>query len=152
MIRRRLVARSILAVAVVALAVFLFIAGKGHSLYLDTNAIERPEGKLRAPELSQVFVDGKDCGEMGRAERVIAEAVGSSCVVRVEPLSGEGEALERKVRLPTGWTDLVISIPAIVAKADDSLVVSRYTPPPAAEGPVEKTVQQAESEVIPLSP
>ncbi|HOX32613.1 MAG TPA: hypothetical protein PLB91_09785 [Spirochaetales bacterium] len=151
MIRRRLVARSILAASIAALAVLLFVRGKGHILYLDTNAVELGERRLRAPELSAVFVDGKDAGEMGRAERVIAEVAGPRHEIRVEPLSGEGEAAARSLKLPAAWTEIVISIPALLAGEADELVVTRFAAPPESAESEPNSFQQDESEVIPLA-
>jgi hypothetical protein len=150
MSRRSLVARSALAAMIVALAVFLFLAGKGHVLYLDTNSLEAGGRALRAPELAAVSVDGAEPEEMGRAERVIVNVAGPSHEVSIEQLSGEGEKVVRKISLPTSWTEILISIPAILAGAGDELVVTRYVEPEAVDEPAERTVQQDESDVIPL--
>jgi len=149
MTRRSLVARSLLAILLASLSVFLFLTGKGHVLYLDTNSIELGDRKLRAPELSLVILDGKEIGEMGRAERVIAEVAGPSHAIRVEPLDG-GEPTVRRLRLPVGRTELVVSIPAIVAGEADELVVTPFVAPPESVDIGANSFRQDESEVIPL--
>ncbi|MBL8967161.1 MAG: hypothetical protein JNG85_09130 [Spirochaetaceae bacterium] len=153
MTKRRIVARSSLAAAVLALSVALFLTGKGHTIYLDTNSVGEGDAKLRAPELSAVYVDGSDePEEMGRAERAIAMVMGARHVIRVESLDGDEKKASRTIRIPLAWSEVVVSIPAIMAGAGDEAVLYRFTAPPRQDEPAELTIQQADSDVIQLAP
>jgi len=152
MTKRSLVAKSIALAAIVALAVAMFFVGKGHTVYLDTNAVTIAGKEARAPDLSSVVFDDNEPEEMGRAERVIANAIGAKHSVKVESLDGDGKKAERTIRIPTSWEDVSISIPALLAGAPDSAVMTLYAALDRVDEPAEKTVQQVESDVIKLEP
>ena len=59
-----------LLIALIALSVYLFYIGKGHTLLIDTNALTIDGKELRSAEMIEVSIDGKPAESMGRAERV----------------------------------------------------------------------------------
>ncbi len=148
MISRSVIARGSAVAIAVALAVFLFVIGKGHTIYLDTNLVGDEETGLRAPEYSAVTVNALEPEEMGRAERVTVTVTGGKHTVKVEPLDGSAEPVTRVIRIPLSMRDVVVSIPAIMANAPDKDVVYPFVMESYEDQEAEQTVQQEESDVI----
>jgi hypothetical protein len=144
--------RSCLLAATLALSVALFYFGKGHTVFVDNYTITLAGQELKAVETVSVCVDGGEGEEMGKAERVQRTVAGPSHRVSVEVISGAGQGtkLEKRFSVPLSWDAVVISVPAILAGQAHETFTMKYTAPPREEAPVEKTVQQADSDIIQL--
>lgn len=150
MISRSALQRTILSVAVLMLAVIFFYVGKGHTVFVDNYTVTVDGQELKAIESVSVSVDGHENEEMGKAERVQFSVAGPNHRVTVEVLSGgdSGKKVEKRFSVPLSWDAVVLSVPAIVADRPTQSFTLKYTPPPREEAPVEKTVQQDDSDVI----
>ena len=126
MTRRSLALRSAALMIVALLSVWLFIIGKGHNVYFDTRAVTVDGVEYGAPDTTAVSIDGGEVEEMGRAERAIRSVVGARHKVLAESLAGDDARAERVVKLPLDQTDVIISIPALLAGLSDDQVVLPY--------------------------
>lgn len=126
MTKRSAIARAIALAAVFGLSAWMFVIGKGHAVYIDTNAIILDGAERAAPDTSIVTIDSLKEEEMGRAERSMVTVAGPRHKVKVESMSGDGKVWERAFSIPTSMDSVVLSIPAVIAGAPDSAVVTRF--------------------------
>ena len=150
MTSRSLVQRGGVLVALIALSVYLFYIGKGHSLLIDTNALTIDGKELRAPEEIEVSVDGQPAESMGRAERIQVLVGGPQHTITIEVVSGEEKKVEKRFTVPTFMESAIVSIPAILGEAPAEHWVTAFTPPPAEEAPAEQ--MQHDEQDAPASP
>ena len=126
MTRRSVIARSIALAAVLGISAWMFVIGKGHAVYLDTNAITLDGVERAAPDTSIVTIDSLKEEEMGRAERTMVNVAGPKHKVRIESMAGDGKVYERTFTIPTSMDSVVLSIPAIIAGAPDQVVLTKF--------------------------
>ena len=148
MSRRSFILRAAAIAALAALSAALFVVGKGHTVYFDTRAATIDGAQYKAPDMTAVSIDGGEVEEMGRAERAIRLVVGARHTVLAESLSGDDAKAERELRLPLAWSDVIISIPALLAGLPDDKVVLPYVSLERVSGPVEQTIMQTDQEMI----
>lgn len=138
MTRRSLIQRSAVLLGLVLLSCYLFYTGKGHILYLDTNAVTIDGKEYKAPETLEVSVDGRQPESMGRAERAMVPVGGPRHTLSIEVVSGGDQKLVQRITLPTFVHELQVSIPAILGGAPASAWVTRFQAAAAADAPAEK--------------
>lgn len=123
MTQRTLIARSLLVLAVLGLAVLMFFIGKGHSFYLDTHKLTVDGVEYRAPDMVTVTVDRLPPEEMFANDRVKVSVMGQRHRIRLEFADGSAP-LEREFRVPLSLQEAVISVTAVAAGLPDSQVVA----------------------------
>lgn len=139
MTSRSLIQRTCVILGLIALAVYLFYTGKGHTLLLDTNAITIEGKELRSYASATVSVDGKSLNSpMGRAERVMVTVSGPGHKIVIADDSDAGKKVERTFTIPTFMDMVIVSIPAILGDAPAEYHVTEFMPPPAEDAPAEK--------------
>lgn len=79
---------------------------------------------------------------MGRAERVMLAVGGPSHSITIEVISGPEKVVTQKFAIPTFLDTAVISVPAILGGAPAEHWVTRFTPPPVEDAPVEQMIHQ----------
>lgn len=106
---RRLLVRSGLLAAYVALTALAFVLGKGHTILLDNKDTEG----VRAIDGLVISINGGEPIELYPGDRDKAVVQGQRHRVAVETL--DGKKIERTLRLPIGDDMLLLSIPRLVA-------------------------------------
>jgi hypothetical protein len=149
---KTLALRAAVLVFMLGLSAGLFYIGKGHTLIVDTNSVVIGGKEYSSADMVSVSVDGREAEELGRAERIMLQLVGPSHRVVIEVLSGEDKKVEREFAIPTFLETALLSVPAILADTPPENWVTVFTPPPAQESAVERTVHQAQEDVIELKP
>ncbi|MDR1622930.1 MAG: hypothetical protein LBS00_11200 [Synergistaceae bacterium] len=139
MTRRSLIQRACVVLGLIALGACLFYIGKGHTLLIDTNAVTIDDAELRSWASATVSVDGKKLNSsMGRAERVMVDVSGPKHTIVIVNDADTDKKVEKTFRIPTFMDMAVVSVPAILGGAPAEHWVTPFTPPPAADTPVEK--------------
>jgi hypothetical protein len=144
--------RAAVLACLLALSAGLFYIGKGHTLIVDTNAVIIGGREFASADTVSVSIDGGQAEEMSRAERIMLQLVGPAHRVAIEVLSGEDKKVEREFAIPTFLETALLSVPAILADTPPEHWITVFTPPPAQESAVERTVHQAQEDVIELKP
>ena len=142
MTSRSLIQRSALLVALLALSVFLFYIGKGHTLLIDTNALKIDGREYKSPETINVSINGKPAESMGRAERILVAVGGPKHTITIEVVSGAEKTVEKQFTVPTFIDTVVVSVPAILGDAPAEHWVSTFIAPPAEDAPAEQMIRQ----------
>lgn len=135
---RSLIQRSAVLAGLALLSCYLFYTGKGHVLYLDTNAVTLDGKEYKAPETLEVSVDGKEAESMGRAERTMVTVGGPRHTLAIEVVSGGDQKLVQKITIPTFMREAKICIPAILGGAPAGAWVTPFLAEASADAPAEK--------------
>ena len=139
MTSRSLIQRACVTLGLIALAVYLFFIGKGHTLLLDTNAVTIEAKELRSFASASVSVDGKKLSSsMGRAERVMVSVSGPKHTIIIVDDADTDKKVEKTFTIPTFMDRVIVSVPAILGNAPREHWVTPFTPPPLTDVPVEK--------------
>ena len=138
MTSRSLIQRSGLVFAMIALSVYLFYIGKGHTLLIDTNALSIDGKELRSAEMIEVSIDDKPAESMGRAERVQVLVGGPQHTITIEVVSGDDKKVEKKFTIPTFMETALVSVPAILGDAPPEHWVTTFTAPELEDAPAEQ--------------
>ena len=138
MTSRSLIQRSGLVFALIALSVYLFYIGKGHTLLIDTNALSIDGKELRSAEMIEVSIDDKPAESMGRAERVQVLVGGPQHTIMIEVVSGDDKKVEKKFTIPTFMETALVSVPAILGDAPPEHWVTTFTAPELEDAPAEQ--------------
>jgi len=125
-------------VAVILLiAVLMFIIGRQHTVLLDNKTVEH-EGKTYAAfSIVTVEVDREGELELAARDRDKAEVMGQRHKITVvyTDRSFEEHTLVKKFKVPIGQDMVLLSIPALVGEADESVWLQPFFPPTAAVAP-----------------
>jgi len=131
---RRLVVRAALVVVYLALSVFVFLNGRGHTLLIDNKSL--PDGSAQAFRRVKVFVDGNEPLELYARDRELVKLTGQTHRVRIETQEG-ATRLEASFRIDLKTDMVLLSIPKMAAGADDfwEPFVVEYERPTRIEAP-----------------
>ena len=127
----RVLQRTVVLAALLALGLALFYVGREHRIFLDNKTIEAGGKTFRAMEQVNVSVNGGDPVELLARDRDVVKAVGPSFSLRVEVLDSMGGDVERTIELrmtPGFRKDMMLSLPLLVAGREDFLL-----PPPEGQ-------------------
>lgn len=132
---RRLVVRAALVAVYLALSVFVFLNGRGHTLLIDNKSL--PDGSVQAFRRVKVFVDGNEPLELYARDRELVKLTGQAHRVRIETQEG-ATRLEAKFEIDLKTDMVLLSIPKMASGADDfwEPFVVEYERPKAADEPL----------------
>ena len=134
--KKRLVVRLIAILAIIALAVVMFIIGRGHTVYFDNKEIEY-NGKTYGTKYSvEILVNGEKVAKLKDGDRGMANTMGQNfsmeLIVKEEK---EGNAQKMKVGLPLPYNmdGIIINLPALMAGLPSDAYMSEFIPVPSDE-------------------
>ncbi len=136
------------------LGVLMFFVGRQHTILLDNKTLEVEGKSYQAFSIVEVAVGRMERLELAARDRDKAEVLGQSHVLTVwyTDKSFEEHELKLKFRVPVGQDMVLISLPALVGGAAESVWLQPYTPPTAIAPPVaEEPVVADDLGVIPVS-
>ena len=135
---RRVIQRTCVVFGIIALLAYLFYAGKGHTLLIDTNSVTIADKELRSAASVTVTINGKEQDPMGRAERIMVSVQGPSHTIVIVDDADSTKRVEKSFTIPTFQDTAVVSIPAILGNAAPEYWVTVFTPPPLEDAPIER--------------
>ena len=134
--KKRLVVRLVAILAIIALAVVMFIIGRGHTVYFDNKEIEY-NGKTYGTKYSvEILVNGEKVAKLKDGDRGMANTMGQNfsmeLIVKEEK---EGNAQKMKVGLPLPYNmdGIIINLPALMAGLPSDAYMSEFIPVPSDE-------------------
>lgn len=152
MTSRGFIQRSAVLLGLLALSVFLFYIGKGHTLLIDTNALTIDGKELRSAETIDVSIDGKAPESMGRAERIMVLVGGPKHTITIEVVSGGDKKVEKQFTIPTFMDSAVVSVPAILGDAPPEYWVTQFIAAAAEDAPAEQMQHEEDAPAKPTPP
>lgn len=129
--KKTILIRLIALAAVIALAVVLFIIGRGHTIYFDNKALE-VGGKSYSPYYKvEVFVNDESVAKLGEGDRGMTTTMGQkfSMVLHITPAKGEKKYGKiASLDLPYNLDGIIVNIPALLEGAEQSEYMEEFVP------------------------
>jgi len=148
---RKILVRLIALAALIAIAVTMFIIGRGHTVYFDNKDLVAPDGtKYEAPYKVEVFVDDVSAGKLKSGDRGMATVMGQdfSMILHITPEKDAkkvGSAVSLK--LPYNMDGIILNIPALLGGASEDVYMDEFIPAPPTEEEDEEVVVTDEFEM-----
>ncbi|MBQ9065851.1 MAG: hypothetical protein IJ123_10430 [Blautia sp.] len=147
---RRLLIRLIAIAAVIAIAAWMMVIGRGHTIYFDNKPIEANGEKYEAPYQIQVYVDDESMGKLKEGDRGMATTMGQDfkMVLHITPEKDAkkvGSAVSLKI--PYNMDGIVINLPALLGGAPEEVYQSEFIPTEVEEPEEEVDISSDEFEM-----
>ncbi|MDR1916970.1 MAG: hypothetical protein LBQ58_10400 [Synergistaceae bacterium] len=150
-LKRRLAARAVLAICIVALAFLMYNIGKEYDVVIDNETVTVGGTEYAAVGYAAIVIDGDEnrAVDIWADDRIIRKMVGANHRLVVKVLNEDDDSVvksvERSLKLDFNTKALMISIPALVSESSNILVSN----PNYSEEII--VVPDAPSEVVPES-
>lgn len=136
---RSLFQRMCVVLGLIAISAYLFYIGKGHTLFIDTNALAVGDKELRSYASATVSVNGKKLNSsMGRAERSMVIVGGPKHTIEIVDDADTERKVIKSFTIPTFMNRVIVSVPAILGDAPEEYWITPFIPPSLVDAPVEK--------------
>ncbi len=113
--------------AIIGLAIVLFFVGKEHQFLLDNNTIEINGKSYSSLNLVSAKIDNSDFIEIPRRTRMNNFQTGQSHKITLNYIeNGQEKELVTKFKVPASEKNTLISLPALIAGADQSEWMSEF--------------------------
>ncbi len=134
--KKRLVVRLVAILAIIALAVVMFIIGRGHTVYFDNKEIEY-NGKTYGTKYSiEVLVNGEKVAKLKDGDRGMANTMGQNFSMELlvkEEKEGNAQKMKVGLPLPYNMDGIIINLPALMAGLPSDAYMSEFIPVPSDE-------------------
>ena len=134
--KKRFFVRLICVLIVLAIAVVMFIIGRGHTVYFDNKEIEY-NGKTYETEYSvEVFVDGEKAAKLKDGDRGMATTMGQNFSMELlikKSKEDQGTRVKAALPLPYNMDGIIINLPALLAGLPADAYMSEFIPVPSEE-------------------
>ncbi|MBQ7724225.1 MAG: hypothetical protein IJT63_01335 [Lachnospiraceae bacterium] len=134
--KKRLVVRLIAILAIIALAVVMFIIGRGHTVYFDNKEIEY-NGKTYGTKYSvEILVNGEKVAKLKDGDRGMANTMGQNFSMELlvkEEKEGNAQKMKVGLPLPYNMDGIIINLPALMAGLPSDAYMSEFIPVPSDE-------------------
>lgn len=139
--KRRLVFISLTVLVLAAIAAWMLVIGRGHTVYLDNKTLEDYQGQeYKAYERVVITVKDEKPTKLGKRERGEAICIGQNFKMTLEITEKKGDdpvVKEVSVKLPYNMDGIVINLPAYLAGLPEEAWLSEFVPA-VTEEPVEE--------------
>ena len=148
--KKQMIFRAAAIVFVLAVAVVMFIIGRGHTVYFDNKTMDYEGKTYEAFYRAEVLVKGERVAKLQPKDRGMAETMGQpfSMVVKVTK-EKDGKAMQSTVNmsLPYGMDGVVINLPALLNGLPEEAYLSEFVPVATTEDDDEEVIITEELEM-----
>ena len=126
---RKLLFVSGLAIIIIAICVFCFIVGRGHSVYLDNKTLEGTP--YESYNEIEVIYKGESVTKLAKAERFGVTMMGQKLNIQFNAKKKRNsmkETYNLEIEVPYNLDGIVINVPAYIEGADQSVFMSEFVP------------------------
>ena len=138
--KRTLIIQIAAVVVLIAIAYWMTIIGRGHTVYLDNKKLEYNGKTYDTPYKVVVTVDDEQVAKLYDRERGSTTCIGQKFTMTLEITQEKGgsETTETyTLTLPKNMDGIIINLPAYLAGLDEDAYLSEFIPSPDSE-PVEE--------------
>ena len=140
-LKRRIVFILLTVLLLVAVAAWMMVIGRGHTVYFDNKTLEGYEGQdYKAFERVVVTVKGEEVAKLGKRERGMSIWIGQNFKMTLEITENKGDepvVKEVSIKLPYSVDGIVVNLPAYLAGLPEEAWYSEFVPA-VTETPVEE--------------
>lgn len=134
--KRTILIRVLALAALIGIAVWMCIIGRGHTIYFDNKDLEANGQTYKSRYQIQVFVNDESIGKIKSGERGMTTFMGQDfkMVLHITPEKDAkkvGSAVTLK--LPYNMDGIIINLPALLDGAIEDVYLEEFIPEPAVE-------------------
>lgn len=137
-------ARLATVLVLVAIAVLMYLLGRGHTVYVDNKKLDYEGTIYDTPYKVEVYVDGERVAKLYDKERGSATCIGPNftmeLVVTQEKGGDEEAAVSYTLKLPYSMDGIIINLPALMAGLPEEAYMSEFISTEEAEPAEEEVV------------
>ena len=115
-LKRKIIIRTILAITLILIGIFLYVIGQEHKLLIDNKDIIINENTYTANTDYIIWLDNREIGVIEKDERIVAKVTGVSHKIVIEAINDKvasGKKFEKVFKFKNNEV-AVINIPAII--------------------------------------
>ena len=143
--KRKLLVRLIAFLAVIGIAAWMFVIGRGHTIYFDNKPLEADGQTYESPYQIQVLVDGESIGKLKEGDRGMTTTMGQDfeMILAVTPKKdAKKQGAKVSLKLPYSMDGIIINLPALLGGASEDVYRSEF---------IQTAVEEEEDEEVPSS-
>ena len=132
--KRKWIFRGCTLLAILLIAVLMFIVGRGHTVYIDNKTLEY--NGYGALQKSEVWVGGERLSKLGKRDRTMTTVIGNSFEMKLINTVNKGDEPTEttvKISLPYGWDGILVNIPGYLANLPQEAWMTEFIIEPTAE-------------------
>ncbi len=127
--KRTIIFRVIAVLLLIAIAVVMFIIGRGHTVYFDNKSMEYDGQTFKTPYKVVVYVDDEQVAKLYDKERGMATNIGQNFKMVLEITENKGEepySVSVGLKLPYNMDGIIINLPALLAGQPKAAYLSEF--------------------------
>ena len=138
LVPKRILLIRILTVAVVlGIAAWMFVIGRGHTIYFDNKELTTETGETFSPFYKvEVFVNDQSVAKLKEGDRGMVTTMGQKfkMVLHITPKKdGKKVGSAVSLELPYSMDGIVLNLPALLNGADETVYLDEFIPTPVEE-------------------
>lgn len=133
-------------VLLVAIAVAMYLLGRGHTVYIDNKKLEHDGTTYDTPYKVEVYVGGERVAKLYDKERGAATCIGANFameLVIIQEKGGDETTASFAIKLPYDKDGLIVNIPGLLAGLPQEVYMTEFISTEEAN-PVEEEVSTDE--------
>ncbi|MBQ8160636.1 MAG: hypothetical protein IJ083_07765 [Clostridia bacterium] len=129
---RKWTARILTLVVLIAIAAWMFVIGRGHTVYFDNKTLELENGEsIGTLQRVDVYVNGNRVARLAKRERGMATWIGQNFKMTLEITKEKGDepyTQEVAIDLPYSLDGIVVNLPGYLAGRSQDEWMSEFVP------------------------
>ncbi len=135
--KRSFIFRLIALALIAALAAWMFLIGRGHTVYFDNKSLTAPDGTAYEPWYQiEILKDGQRVARLKAEDRGMVEVMGQKLTVEVKLAKSKDGKMQGGtigLELPYNKDGVIYNLPAMLAGAQEEVYMSEFIPTPVEE-------------------
>ncbi len=130
------IVRGITLLVVIAIAVLMFIIGRGHTIYFDNKAPEAEGEGIEVPYKIEVLVKGEKVAKLKSGERGMCDTMGQTFDMQLlvtKEKDGNASRINVSLPIPYNMDGIILNLPAMLAGKGPEVYMSEFVPTPSSE-------------------
>lgn len=143
------IARGIALIVVIAIAVLMFIIGRGHTIYFDNKAPEAGGESVDVPYKIEVIVKDEKVAKLKAGERGMCTTMGQNFNMQLlvtKEKDGTASRINVSLPVPYNMDGVIINLPAMLAGKGPEVYMTEFIQTPSAEELEDEEVVTDETE------
>ena len=141
-LKRRVAFILLTVLMLAAIAAWMMVIGRGHTVYLDNKTLEDYQGQeYKAYERVVVTVKGEEVAKLDKRDRGMSVWIGQNFEMTLEITEKKGDepvVKEVSIKLPYDMDGIIINLPAYLAGLPEEVWLTEFIPAP--EEPEEEEI------------
>ena len=134
--KRKWLFRGCTLLIVLLIAAWMFVIGRGHTVYIDNKTLEYNGETYGALQRVEVYVGGERLSKLAKRERTMSAVIGQKFETRLVNTVEKGDEPTETViqlTLPYGWDGIVVNVPGYLAGLPQDAWMTQFIPEPEPE-------------------